>query len=99
MVMSENMDSVLQSDDVFIIENKFGLHARAASQFVVMANRFKSEIFVEKDGKEVNGKSIMGVMMLAAAKGSKIRIKAMGEDACDAVQELGLLIKAKFGEE
>ncbi len=97
--MSENMDSELQTDDVFVIENKFGLHARAASQFVVLANRFKSEIFVEKDGKEVNGKSIMGVMMLAASKGSKIKVKARGEDAHNAVQELGLLIKAKFGED
>ena len=88
-----------RAEGTFTVENRLGLHARAASQFVLLANRFKSEIFVEKNGKEVNGKSIMGLMMLAAAKGSKLTIRAEGEDAREAVERLGALIQSKFGEE
>lgn len=88
-----------KAEGVFIVENKLGLHARAASQFVLLANKFESEIFVEKNGKEVNGKSIMGLMMLAAAKGSRLKIRAEGNDAIEAVESLGALIKSKFGEE
>ncbi len=84
---------------VFCIENRLGLHARAASRFVELANKFKSEILIEKDGQEVNGKSIMGVMMLAAAKGTKIKVRATGEDATEAVESLGRLIQDGFGEE
>ena len=79
--------------------NKLGLHARAAAQFVEAANKFGADIFVEKDGQEVNGKSIMGVMMLAAGCGSKIIIKANGVDAKDAIAVLQALIDGKFGEE
>lgn len=88
-----------RAEGIFVIENKLGLHARAASRFVLLANKFKSDIFVEKDGKEVNGKSIMGLMMLAAAKGSRLRIRAEGEDASKAVESLGELIRSRFGEE
>lgn len=83
----------------FTIENKLGLHARAAAQFVQAANKFAADIFVEKDGQEVNGKSIMGVMMLAAACGSKVIVKAKGADAKEAIQTLQTLIEEKFGEE
>lgn len=83
----------------FTIVNKLGLHARAAAQFVEAANKFGADIFVEKDGQEVNGKSIMGVMMLAAGCGSKILIKANGVDAKDAIAVLQALIDGKFGEE
>ncbi|MBI3398206.1 MAG: HPr family phosphocarrier protein [Deltaproteobacteria bacterium] len=83
----------------FTIKNKLGLHARAAAQFVQAANKFASDIFVEKEGQEVNGKSIMGVMMLAAGCGSQIIVKAHGADAKNAVSALQALIEGSFGEE
>lgn len=83
----------------FTIKNRLGLHARAAALLVKTANQFTSEIVIEKDGIEVNGKSIMGILMLAAAKGSKITLKAEGKDAAEAIQSLGKLIESKFGEE
>ncbi|MBI3753808.1 MAG: HPr family phosphocarrier protein [Deltaproteobacteria bacterium] len=83
----------------FTIGNKLGLHARAAAQFVQAANKFGADIFVEKNDHEVNGKSIMGIMMLAAGYGSKITIKANGPDADEAMQALQILIEKKFGEE
>ncbi len=83
----------------FTIRNRLGLHARAAALLVKTANRFASEITIEKDGLEVNGKSIMGILMLAASKGSKITLKANGKDSVEAIQVLGQLIEDKFGEE
>ncbi len=83
----------------FTIQNKLGLHARAAAAFVKIANRYQSEITVQKDDVSVNGKSIMGVLMLAAAMGSNIEVSADGEDAGDALTALGKLIDEKFGEE
>ena len=83
----------------FDILNRLGLHARAAAQMVRMANGFASEIHVVKDGMEVNGKSIMGVLMLAAPKDTKILIRATGLDAEEAVTAIGELIARKFGEE
>jgi len=83
----------------FDIQNRLGLHARAAAQLVRLANGFASEIRVEKDGLEVNGKSIMGVLMLAAPKDARILIRASGEDAEEAVAAIGELIARKFGEE
>ena len=82
----------------FEILNELGLHARAAAQFVKVAAQYQSEIIVEKDDREVNGKSIMGVLTLAAAKGSTIKIKATGDDATDAIAGLEDLIHKKFGE-
>jgi phosphocarrier protein len=84
---------------IFTITNKLGLHARAASQFVQMANSFKSDIYVEKDGQEINGKSIMGILMLAATKGSKIAIRAEGDDASEVIVAIEELVTSKFGEE
>jgi phosphocarrier protein len=83
----------------FDILNRLGLHARAAAKLVRLANGFASEIRVAKDGMEVNGKSIMGVLMLAAPRDSKILIRAIGPDAEEAVTAIGELIAGKFGEE
>ncbi|MGV3582782.1 MAG: HPr family phosphocarrier protein [Methylophilus sp.] len=80
------------------IINKLGLHARASTKFTQTASRFKSEIWVEKNGRRVNAKSIMGVMMLAAAKGSTIDIEANGEDESDAIATLKALVNDYFGE-
>lgn len=81
------------------ILNKNGLHARPAAEIVKLAAKYRSEITISRDGTEVNGKSIMGVMMLAAEYGSEITIRAVGEDAPNAVSELCGLIDRKFGEE
>jgi phosphocarrier protein len=83
----------------FDILNRLGLHARAAAQLVRLANGFASEIHIVKDGMVVNGKSIMGVLMLAAPKDSKILIRATGVDAEEALAAVGELIARKFGEE
>ena len=91
------MDSNLVQ--TFTIKNKLGLHARAAALFVQLSNKFDSEILVEKSGQEVNGKSIMGLLILAANQGSKITVKADGQDAAVAIEELGKLIDAGFGED
>lgn len=81
------------------IVNRLGLHARAAAKLVTLASKFAADIRVRKDGREVSGKSIMGVMMLAAAKGSHITLIAEGEDAAQALDELSALIAERFGEE
>ena len=83
----------------FLVANKLGIHARPAAMFVKTANRFTCDIFVEKDGEKVNGKSIMGMMMLAAGPGSKLTVHAHGQDAPQALAELEMLIKRKFDEE
>jgi phosphocarrier protein len=83
----------------FTILNELGLHARAATRFVQTANRFAAEVEVEKDGQCVNGKSIMGVLMLVAAKGSMITVRSRGEDAEAAMTALEALIRSKFGED
>ncbi|MEO6034907.1 MAG: HPr family phosphocarrier protein [Verrucomicrobiota bacterium] len=82
-----------------VVTNKLGIHARPAAMFVKTANRFDCEIFVEKDGEKVNGKSIMGLMMLAAGPGSKIIVTAEGEDGHAALNEIDALFKRKFDEE
>jgi len=83
----------------FLVSNKLGIHARPAALFVKTANRFRCDIFVEKDGEKVNGKSIMGLMMLAAGPGSKLTVHADGQDAPQALAEIETLIKRKFDEE
>ncbi len=82
-----------------VVTNKNGIHARPASQFVKTANRFECEIYVEKDGERVNGKSIMGLMMLAAGPGSKLTVSAEGNDAPRAMVEIEALVKRKFDED
>jgi phosphocarrier protein HPr len=84
--------------DISIV-NRLGLHARPAAMFVRIATRFRSEVWVSKEGEEVNGKSIMGLMMLAAGQGSKLRIRCEGPDADKAMEELEELIKARFNED
>jgi phosphocarrier protein len=83
----------------FQVLNKLGIHARPAAMFVKTANRFTCDVFVEKDGEKVNGKSIMGLMMLAAGPGSKLTVIAEGPDASKALDEIEGLIKRKFDEE
>jgi phosphocarrier protein len=85
-------------EKVLLIENKHGLHARPAAHFVKIAGKFKADIKVVKDGLEVNGKSIMGIMMLAAEPGSEITIVTNGEDEKEAMDALEDLIKKRFFE-
>jgi len=85
-------------EGTFIIKNKLGLHARPAASFVKKASEFASTIFIEKDGTSVNGKSIMGLLMLACPLGSKIILKIEGSDEQRALQELGQLIEDGFNE-
>ena len=82
-----------------MVVNKYGLHARPAAEFVKLANRFTSDVWIGKDEVEVSGKSIMGVMMLAAECGSTVRIRARGGDAEAAVGALVQLVESRFGEE
>ncbi len=82
-----------------MIVNRLGLHARAAAQLVQTANRFRSEVLVEKEGIEVNGKSIMGILLLAAPKGTPISVTVAGEDEIDAMAALANLIEDGFGED
>jgi len=79
-----------------LVRNPNGMHVRPASEFVKVASRFRAEVRVEKDGLEVNGKSIMGVMMLAAEYGSTLIIRAEGEDAQQAVDALAAFVAAAF---
>jgi phosphocarrier protein len=81
-----------------LVQNKMGIHARPAAMIVRVTNRFKAEVFVEKDEEQVNGKSIMGLMMLAAAKGTKVKFIATGPDAGPMLAELEALFAKKFDE-
>lgn len=84
--------------DVAIV-NRLGMHARPAAMFVRIASRFRCEVWVEKEGERINGKSIMGLMMLAAGQGSKLLICCEGPDAEKAIEELEALIAGKFNED
>jgi phosphocarrier protein len=84
--------------DIPII-NRLGLHARPAAMFVRISSKYRCEVWVAKEGEEVNGKSIMGLMMLAAGQGSKLHIRCEGPDADKAMEELEELIKARFNED
>ena len=102
--MKQNMSAKKTSDAEFQVKeltvaNKSGIHARPAAMFVKTANRFGSDIFVEKDGEKINGKSIMGLMMLAAGPGSKVTLHVKGSDADAAIAELEALVNRKFDEE
>lgn len=79
--------------------NRQGIHARPSAQFVKLASRHSCEVLVEKDGESINGKSIMGLLMLAAGPGTVLRICCTGDDAQAAVDALAALVKSKFGEE
>jgi phosphocarrier protein len=82
----------------FIVTNQMGIHARPAAMFVKLATQFTSDIFVEKDGEKVNGKSIMGLMMLAAGPGCTLTVQANGGDAAQALAAIESLINRKFDE-
>jgi len=84
---------------VFLIKNKFGLHARPSASFVQAASHFRSDIVVEKDGQVADGKSILDLMMLAAGQGTRITVKANGDDADEALSAIGDLIDGQFGED
>ncbi|MDQ5978588.1 MAG: phosphocarrier protein HPr [Verrucomicrobiota bacterium] len=81
-----------------LVQNKMGIHARPAAMIVRVTNKFKAEVHVEKDDEQVNGKSIMGLMMLAAARGSKVKFVATGPDAEQMLTELDALFAKKFDE-
>ena len=81
-----------------LVQNKMGIHARPAAMIVRVTNKFKSEVYVEKDEEQVNGKSIMGLMMLAAAKGSTVKFVATGPDAEQMLTDLEALFARKFDE-
>lgn len=83
----------------YVIVNKLGLHARASALLVKTSSRFNSEVKLAREDVEVNGKSIMGIMMLAASKGSSVRLTVEGSDENDAFQTIGELITNGFGEE
>ena len=98
-VAKKHGESAVKIKKELVIINKLGIHARPAAMFVKIANQFACDLFVEKDGERVNGKSIMGLMMLAAGPGSRLIIFAEGEDATQAIRELEALLKRKFDEE
>ena len=81
-----------------VVQNKMGIHARPAAMIVRVTNKFQAEVFVEKDDEQVNGKSIMGLMMLAAGKGAKVKFRAQGPDAEAMLVELEALFSRKFDE-
>lgn len=81
-----------------VVRNKQGIHARPSSQFVKLASRFACDVFIEKDGELINGKSIMGLLMLAAGPGSRLRLICEGEGAQTALDELVALVDSGFGE-
>jgi phosphocarrier protein HPr len=87
-----------QAEKQVLIQNERGLHARAATQFVQLAAKYPCEITISKEGTEVNGKSIMGVLMLVATKGTTLTLRAKGDQAADAVAALAALVDDKFGE-
>jgi len=93
------MPSDLQVRRVFTIKNKLGLHARAAVQVVQLATRYDAELSVSKEGQTVNGKSIIGLMMLAAAKGQDVEVSAEGPQAAEVIDALGDLIDRLFDED
>ena len=87
------------AQQAIVISNELGLHARAATKFVQLAGKYPCDVVVGKDGHDVNGKSIMGVLLLVASKGTTIVISAKGPQAADAVAALVKLVEDKFGEE
>jgi len=98
METSETNPSGATVERTLTVQNKMGIHARPAAMIVRVTNRFKSEVFFEKDEEQVNGKSIMGLMMLAAGRNSKIKVSAQGEDAGQLLKDLEELFERQFDE-
>ena len=96
--MAEATESSIMTRE-FTVANKLGIHARPAALFVKIANQFSADVYVEKDGERINGKSIMGLMMLAAGPGSVLKVEASGRDAEAVLAQLGDLVARKFDEE
>jgi phosphocarrier protein HPr len=96
--MEKNATPAATLTKELLVQNKMGIHARPAAMIVRVTNKFKSEVYVEKDEEQVNGKSIMGLMMLAAAKGSTVKFVATGPDAEQMLVELEALFAKKFDE-
>jgi phosphocarrier protein HPr len=94
---SANTSRPVASREVTVL-NRQGIHARPSAAFVKLAAQFRSDVFLEKDGETINGKSIMGLLMLAAGPGSKLRIVCQGEDAQAALDRLAELVNSRFGE-
>ncbi|MGE0403275.1 MAG: HPr family phosphocarrier protein [Kofleriaceae bacterium] len=92
------MSEPARAEKQVLVQNERGLHARAATQFVQLAAKFPCEVQISKDTTEVNGKSIMGVLMLVATKGTTLTIKAKGDRAAECVDALAALVNDKFGE-
>jgi len=99
--MSAGMDKATDHMIIrdLIVANRVGIHARPAAMFVKIASRYDCDIFLEKDGEKINGKSIMGLLMLAAGPGSKLRMEVNGKDAAKATAEIEDLFQRKFDEE
>ena len=100
-LLSRNTSAASEKKQVkeVTVLNRLGLHARPAAMFVKICNRHKCDIWVEKDGEQVNGKSIMGLMMLAAGQGSKLKVTCEGVDAESALIEIEALVESRFNEE
>lgn len=98
METSETDPSAAAAERTLTVQNKMGIHARPAAMIVRITNRFKSEVYFEKDEEQVNGKSIMGLMMLAAGRGSKIKVTAQGADAQELLKDLEDLFERRFDE-
>jgi len=89
---------MIQASGSFLVKNRLGLHARAATKLVALASRFPCDITVSRDGQRANAKSVMGVLLLCGAPGTQIEIEAVGQDAHEAVRQLGQLVDDRFGE-
>jgi phosphocarrier protein len=98
MNKSDATPTAPQLSKELVVQNKMGVHARPAAMIVRITNKYKADVFVEKDDEQVNGKSIMGLMMLAAGKGSKVKFIATGDDAAAMLTELEALFAKKFDE-
>ena len=96
---SENQSNFPKVEKTLIVQNQLGLHARAAAELVKVTSEFRSEVTLNKDGLQVNGKSIMGIMMLAASKGSKIKVTVEGPDAEECMEAVEKIFSEKFGED
>ena len=95
----ENPESSRKIEKILTVQNKLGLHARAAAELVKVTSEFRSEITLNKDGLQVNGKSIMGIIMLAASKGSKVKVTVEGPDAEECMEAVEKIFNDKFGED
>ena len=96
MAESSTPSQATELERVFVVKNEMGIHARPAAMMVRLANKYEAEVFVEKDGEQVDGKSIMGLMMLAAGEGTQLRVTAVGSDAETFLEDLHRLFESRF---